>query len=143
MKKIIFAILAVFISLVLIAAPVSAATKCTVTSILGDSTCKEDGTFLHEGAPSSGGEYSCSCDDGEGGAIMDILKLVVNIMTIGIGILAAVGIAITGTQYLTAGGNEEKTKKAKRRLFEIVIGLIAYLLIYSILYFLLPGFSGI
>lgn len=73
----------------------------------------------------------------------DLLKLVVRIMTVGIGILAAIGIAVSGIQYLTAGGNEEKTRKAKRRIFEIVIGLAAYALIYAALRFLLPDFNGI
>ena len=79
------------------------------------------------------------CDD-KGDSVIHILKLVVDIMTIGIGILGVIGISITGIQYLTAGGSEEKTRKAKRRMFEIVIGLAAYVLIYAILKWLLPSF---
>ncbi|MBQ6375332.1 hypothetical protein IJJ37_00105 [Candidatus Saccharibacteria bacterium] len=71
----------------------------------------------------------------------DILKLVVEIMTIGIGIVGAIGITIAGIQYITAGGNEEQTRKAKRRIFEIVIGLFAYVLIYAALTFLIPDFQ--
>ena len=84
------------------------------------------------------------CDCGKkGGATVEVLNLVVSIMTIGIGVLGVVGITIVGIQYLTAGGNEEKTRKAKRRMFEIVIGLVAYVLIYALLRFLLPGFKGV
>ena len=82
----------------------------------------------------------CSCDDGSGSEIMRILNLVVSIMTIGIGILGVVGITVVGIQYLTAGGSEEQTRKAKRRLFEIVIGLVAYVLIYALLSWLIPDF---
>ena len=82
------------------------------------------------------------CDDNEGSGVISILNMVVNIFTVAIGILAAVGIAITGTQYLTAGPNEEKTRKAKRRLIEIIIGVAAYVLIYSLLVWLLPDFKG-
>ena len=64
------------------------------------------------------------------------------VMTIGIGILGVIGISITGIQYLTAGGSEEKTRKAKRRMFEIVIGLVAYVLIYAALKWLLPSFGS-
>ena len=81
-------------------------------------------------------------EGGKGESITCILELVVDIMTIGIGILGVIGISITGIQYLTAGGSEEKTRKAKRRMFEIVIGLVAYVLIYAILSWLLPSFSG-
>ena len=72
-----------------------------------------------------------------------ILRLVVDIMSIGIGILGVIGIVIVGLQYLTAGGNEEKTRKAKQRMFEIIIGLVAYVAIYAILKWLLPSFDGV
>ena len=73
---------------------------------------------------------------GNGAGIRCILNLVVEIMTIGIGVLGVLGITIVGIQYLTAGGNEEKVRKAKRRMFEIIIGLVVYVLIYAILQFL-------
>ncbi len=75
------------------------------------------------------------CDE-EGSAITAVLNLVVEIMTIGVGILGVLGITIVGVQYLTAGGNEEQTRKAKRRMFEIVIGIAAYVVIYALLYWL-------
>ena len=81
-------------------------------------------------------------ENGHGESIACILKLVVNIMTIGIGILGVIGISVAGIQYLTAGGSEEKTRKAKRRMFEIVIGLVAYVLIYAALKWLLPSFGS-
>lgn len=72
-----------------------------------------------------------------------ILRLVVDIMSIGIGILGVIGITIVGIQYLTAGGDEGKTRKAKQRMFEIVIGLVAYVVIYAALRWLLPSFQGV
>lgn len=78
-----------------------------------------------------------SSDDG----VVCILNLVVDIMTIGVGILGVIGITIVGIQYLTAGGDESKTRKAKRRMFEIVIGLASYVVIYALLKWLLPGFG--
>jgi hypothetical protein len=121
MRKIILSILAIFMGGVLVAAPVFAECpeNCVPTSVLGDTT-------------GTNGE-KCKCDDGKGSSILSILNLVVDIMTIGIGILGVIGISVTGIQYLTAGGSEEKTRKAKRRMLEIVIGLAAYVLIYSVL----------
>lgn len=78
-------------------------------------------------------------DDGEGSSIFRILKLVVEIMTIGVGILGVVGISIVGVQYLTAGGDEQRTTKAKRRMFEIVIGLAIYAVFWALVNWLLPG----
>ncbi|MBO7657260.1 hypothetical protein J6S55_01270 [Candidatus Saccharibacteria bacterium] len=76
-----------------------------------------------------------------GAGIICVINLVIDILSVLIGVVGVIGIVIVGIQYLTAGGNEEQTRKAKRRLFEIVIGLMAYVLIYALLKWLLPGFS--
>ena len=127
MKKLLFSLVAIIMGLSLVSAPVFAECSqeqlkngCVSTAILGD---------------------GCSCDDGKGSSIISTLRLVINILSIGVGILATIGIVISGIQYLTAGGNEEKTRKAKRRIFEIVIGLAVFVAIYAILYFLVPDFN--
>lgn len=82
------------------------------------------------------------CDNDDGGGttgICHILNLVVRIMTTGIGILAVLGTIFVGIQYLTAGESEEKLRKSKRRLLELVIGIIIYVLMGSLIQFLLPG----
>ena len=79
------------------------------------------------------------CDEGGDGGIWHIVNLVVDIMSIGVGILGVIGISVVDIQYLTAGPNTEKTTKAKRRLFEIVIGLVAYAIMFAFLQWLLPG----
>ena len=71
-------------------------------------------------------------DDG----IMCIIELVRDILSIGVGILGVIGISVVGIQYLTAGGNEEKTRKAKRRMFEIVLGLVVYAVLAALVSFL-------
>ena len=58
---------------------------------------------------------------------------------VGIGILGVIGITIVGIQYLTAGGSEEKTRKAKRRMLEIIIGLVTYVVIFALLQWLGVG----
>lgn len=77
--------------------------------------------------------------DGDQG-IKGVVTLVVDIFSILVGIVGVIGIVYMGIQYLTAGGNEEKTRKAKRRLFEIVIGVAVYAAGYMILKWLLPNF---
>ena len=122
MKKFFTALIAAVIGFaIVLPAPVFALDDhCVETSILGE-----------------GGQV---CDNsGKGESVLNILKDIVDIMTVGIGILGVIGITIVGIQYLTAGGSEEKTRKAKRRMFEIVIGLVAYVLIYVILKWLMPG----
>ena len=140
MKKLL-SLMIMFIASLSLIYPVSALTcndikigekgKCVSSSILGEYYDK-DGNPVKD--PNSTAEkVHCVCDDGQGSSIEHILNLVIDIMTIGVGILGVVGISISGIQYLTAAGNEEKTRKAKRRLLEIVIGLAVYALFYAIL----------
>ena len=68
-----------------------------------------------------------------------IIGSVLEILTYGVGILGVLGLVLVGTKYLTAGGNEEQTQKAKRRLLEIVIGLVAYVILWAIVNWLMPG----
>lgn len=138
MKKIIISIIAMLISGAVIMTPVfAAAGECVKTGIVANSTCNDSG----EEVDRDENNLNCLCDDGQGGAIKYVLKLVLDIMTVGIGILAILGVTIVGIQYLTAGGNEEQVRKSKRRLLEIVIGIVAYVLIYALLGFLIPDFN--
>ena len=68
-----------------------------------------------------------------------IKKYNVDIISIGIGIVGVIGISIVGIQYITASSNEQQATKAKRRIFEIVIGLIIFVTLYIITQWLVPG----
>jgi len=80
-------------------------------------------------------------ESGGGEGIKCVVLLVVNILSVLVGIVGVIGIVVVGIQYLTSAGNEEKTRKAKRRLFEIVIGVLAYVLMAALLNWLLPNFN--
>ncbi|MBR3248545.1 hypothetical protein IKF89_00750 [Candidatus Saccharibacteria bacterium] len=130
MKKIAFSLLLIFIGTIIISAPVFA--ECpegsVPTAILGGDGMIVGGT---------NGER-CLVGTDNGATISHIFKTIIEIMTIGVGLLAILGITIVGIQYLTAGGNEEQTRKAKRRMTEIVIGLVAFVGFGSALFFLIP-----
>ena len=78
-------------------------------------------------------------DDGTGCGVYMVLNLVLDILTYGVVLAAVIGITISGVTYLTAKGNEQQTTKAKRRILEIVIGLVAYAVLFTAASFLLPG----
>ncbi len=80
-------------------------------------------------------------DSKNGAGISCVIRLVINILSVLVGIVGIIGIVVVGIQYLTAGGSEEQTRKAKRRLFEIVIGIVAYVLLAAFLNWLLPNFD--
>ena len=79
------------------------------------------------------------CDNSGAGAIRSVLVDVINIASIGIGIVAVIGITIAGIQYLTAGSNVDQATKSKRRVYEIIIGLFVYVLMWAGTQWLLPG----
>lgn len=85
----------------------------------------------------------CVEDNGNGSGVQHILNLVVEIMTMGVGILGTLGIVVVGVQYLTAGGDEAKTRKAKQRILEIVVGMALFVALSAIISFLLnPGWTN-
>lgn len=73
------------------------------------------------------------------GSIEDLLKLVVNILVLGLGVAGVVGVVWAGILYLTARDNEQQAARAKIRLIEVAIGLVAWALMYTALQFLVPG----
>ena len=83
-----------------------------------------------------------SCDEGGSGGVYHILSLVVDIFSMGVGIMAVVGITISGIQYLTSKGDSALTAKAKRRILEIVVGVACYVVLWAGLRFLLPGMES-
>jgi hypothetical protein len=78
-------------------------------------------------------------DNGGGCGVYTILNTVVDILSIGVGILAIISITVVGIKYLTAKGNIDQAERAKHRMFQIVVGIIAYILIYASIQWLLPG----
>jgi hypothetical protein len=68
-----------------------------------------------------------------------ILLLAINILTAGVGIAAIGGIVYGAILYTSAGGSQEQVKKAMTVITNVVIGVIAYALMFSGLNFLIPG----
>jgi hypothetical protein len=89
------------------------------------------------------------CEDGsepakdsqaiEASGVWGILLLVINIMTVGVGILAVAGIVYGSILYTSAGGSPDQVKKARTVIVNVVIGILAYLLMFSVLNFIIPG----
>lgn len=59
-----------------------------------------------------------------------------------IGTMMLILIVVSGYRYLTAGGNEERAKKATSTITASVIGLIIILLAYSITLFISRGIQA-
>ena len=71
--------------------------------------------------------------------IWGILKLVLNILLAGVGVLALAGIVYGAILYTTAGGSAEQVKKAMGIFTNVVIGVVAFAGMWVLLQFLIPG----
>ena len=145
MKKITFAIVSVMMMglglIGLVTAPVMARPA--------DEYGFEERDGNHSTSTSTSTSKSCAgvetsiidCDAGNenGEAVGELLLKAVKIMTGMIAALAVLGVIIAGYQYMMSSGDAAKTAKAKRRLYEIVIGLVVFALMYAALEFLVPG----
>ena len=133
MKKVFTTILSIIMGAMMVTAPAMAiGTSCTPNPDDPKNTCNCVNTSLF-------GEV---CDNGDGQAIRDIIKMVVNILTGGVLAAAIIGMVISGIQYTTAGGNEQQMVKAKNRIVQIAIGLAIWIFMWAALNWLIPGFKG-
>ena len=78
-------------------------------------------------------------DSVEGSGLWQVLIIIINILTAGVGIAAVAGIVFGAFLYTTAGGNPEQVKKAIGMITNVVIGVIAYAGMYIFLNFIIPG----
>ncbi len=86
---------------------------------------------------------SCT-EDNTGGSVENngiwgLLLLTLRIMTAGVGVLAVGGIVYGAILYTSAGDRSEQVKKAISVITNVVIGLVAYVAMYALLEFLIPG----
>lgn len=125
-QKIIVFLATVVASLVLVAGQPALALNCgeAETSIIGGGMCED----VDEGS-----------GDTEDSAVWALLILALNIMTAGIGILAVGGIVYGSILYASAADKAEQTKKAISIILNVVLGLVAYAMMYLVLNYLIPG----
>ena len=78
-------------------------------------------------------------DKSKGGeTIENIIKFAISILSIGIGVLATIGIIVCGYLIMSARDNEAQVQKAKKRLLEIVIGVVLWALGALVLLLIIP-----
>lgn len=71
--------------------------------------------------------------------IRDLAVEVIRFLSIGVGIAVVAGIAIGGVTYTMSQGNPAGAQKGMTIIFNAIIGLVLYLLMFSLLQFLVPG----
>lgn len=74
-----------------------------------------------------------------GTAIWSLLIIIINILTVGVGVAAVGGLIYASVLYASASSNAEQIKRAKEIMLNVAIGLIMYVIMYAFLNFIVPG----
>lgn len=109
-----------------------------------------DNTPTNNVAPTNGGECGgaktaiITCDqtagtDTKNNGVWYLLILTLNILTAGVGIVAVGGIAYGAALYASSSDKPDQAKAGMTYIKNVVIGLIAYGLMFVLLNFLIPG----
>ena len=64
---------------------------------------------------------------------------IINILSIGIGIVGVIGISLFGIQMMTSRDDPSRVANARKRFFQILIGLVVYVLMWTGVNAFLPG----
>lgn len=71
--------------------------------------------------------------------LVSMLTIFINFLGVGVGVIVVIMVIVGGIQYTTAGGNPQAVSAARKRILNAIIALIAFLLLYSFLQWLVPG----
>lgn len=85
------------------------------------------------------GPNEISNDPATGGAIVNYLRGVLQLMGLAVGMVIILLLIIGGVQYITSAGNSAAVASAKNRIVNAITGLILFVLMYAILNFAVPG----
>jgi hypothetical protein len=87
------------------------------------------------------GQASNACGTTNGERVNKVIQLVLNIMSLVVGIVAVVMVIISGLKYITSQGDSTSVSSAKNTLLYAVVGLIIVALAQFIVRFVLTRAS--
>lgn len=107
------------------------------TSIIHcDASACADKSTPTDGKCADGTDASKAVEDT---GVWGVLIVAINILTAGVGVVAVGGVIYGAVLYTSAGGSPEQVKKAMGIITNVVIGVVAYALMFAGLNFLIPG----
>jgi len=80
-----------------------------------------------------------SDDPANGGPIVAYLKMILQLLSMGVGVVVILMLVIAGIQYITSVGDPANIKKAKERITNAITAMMLFIFAYAILSFLIPG----
>lgn len=71
--------------------------------------------------------------------IVDDVNVVISVLAAGVGVVVIMSIILAGIQYITAGGDPQQISKAKTRIRNAIVALLAFTFLYAFLQWVIPG----
>lgn len=63
----------------------------------------------------------------------------IQLLAVCVGLIVVIAIIVGAVEYITSSGDPQKAANGKKRIMSALVGLIAFLLIYAFLQFIIPG----
>ncbi len=80
------------------------------------------------------------CDSASAGnKINGVIKMIVNLLSVVVGVVAVIMVIISGFKYITSGGDSNAVASAKSTLVYAIVGLVIVALAQFIVYFVLSN----
>lgn len=98
--------------------------------------CGSNEVLLDNGkscCPKSAGKNPTSC------LYAKYINPLVNLLSAAVGIIVVVAIIVGAIQFSSAAGDPQKAANGKKHIQNALLGLLAYLLLYAFLQFIIPG----
>jgi hypothetical protein len=90
-----------------------------------------------QGVNQLSGSNSSSCSAGNGASVTDIMRTVINILSVIVGFIAVVMIIVGGLRFITAGGDSNAVAGARSTILYAVVGLIIVAIAQVLVHFVL------
>lgn len=73
------------------------------------------------------------------GVIENYVNPAINVLSVVFGIAVVISIVVGGIQYSASAGDPNKVAEARKRISNSILSLVAFIFLYAIIDFLLPG----
>ena len=80
-----------------------------------------------------------SCNESSCDLVASYIQPIVSLLSGMVGIIVVISLIMGGIEYSTSEGDPQKSAKAKRRITNTLIALIAFFFLYAFLQFLIPN----
>jgi hypothetical protein len=71
--------------------------------------------------------------------LKNYINPIIMLLTALVGVIAVISIIVAGIQYASSADDPGAVTKAKQRIFNTILGLLAYIFLFAFLNYLVPG----